>query len=164
MSDRNGPHQIEQAQAPGVALGRRRVAPSDGSRTARGSPCPDGRNDTSERQRVDQRDVQHVEEERHPAEDGEPAARASPRARSSSGISAIVGPSVISRKLSEAGYFVVLRNESRAGIRPPGRPRARVAVQVEAAQHQEQRDAAQPDRVADPVPPRRLERQDLPKA
>src|SRR5882762_2719717 len=39
-----------------------------------------------------------------------------PRARSSSGISAIVGPSVINRKLSDAGYFVVLRNEKNAGI------------------------------------------------
>jgi len=34
-------------------------------------------------------------------------------------MSAIVGPSVIRRKLSDAGYFVVFRNERTAGIRPP---------------------------------------------
>jgi hypothetical protein len=30
----------------------------------------------------------------------------------------MVGPSVISRKLNDAGYLVVLRNESAAGISP----------------------------------------------
>src|SRR6266446_331820 len=38
-----------------------------------------------------------------------------PRARSSRGIRAIVGPSVINRKMSDAGYFVVLRKDSGAG-------------------------------------------------
>ena len=108
-ADRNRPHQIEQAEAPHVAVGRRRVA----HRVIREQPRVEvafAQERHDERQHVDQRDVQRVVEERHPPEH-ESARATAPSADSNTGISAIVGPSVISRKSSEAGYFVVLRNE-----------------------------------------------------
>ena len=39
-----------------------------------------------------------------------------PRALSRNGINAMIGPRVIRRKLSEAGYFVQFRKERSAGI------------------------------------------------
>ena len=113
---------------------------------------------------MDERDVQRRRRRTAPGRRWRPSRRRAPRARSSSGISAIVGPSVISRKLSEAGYLVVLRNESAAGISPVVVHGRGIAVQIEPSQEQEERDAAQADRVADPMSSCRLERQDRPNA
>jgi len=44
------------------------------------------------------------------------AREVAPRAFSRNGINAMIGPRVIRRKLSEAGYFVQLRKERNAGI------------------------------------------------
>ena len=80
----------------------------------------------------------------------------------------MMGPSVIRRKSSDAGYLVVFRNENSAGIggepfRPGcgGMPRARIAVQVESAKHEKESDGRESDRQAESLSSRGLQGQDL---
>ena len=76
-------------------------------------------------------------------------------------MSAIVGPSVMRRKLNEAGYLVVLRNESAAGIAPVAVHGRGSPYRLRPLRSRKSAVPPRPDRVADPVSSCRLERQDL---
>src|SRR3989442_440753 len=67
-----------------------------------------------DRERMNQWDVEQIEEERHSAEHGELASDHAARLFRR-GINAILGPSVMSRKLNEAGYLLGFRNAKNAG-------------------------------------------------
>ena len=109
---------------------------------------------------MDQGDVQDVIEERDSAEHGHPPRDRSRGPARAAGISAIVGPSVISRKLSEAGYLVVLRNESSAGMSVPELQGRGSPYRLSPLRSRKSAIPPRPDRVTDPVPPCRLEHQD----
>ena len=68
----------------------------------------------------------------------------------------MIGPSVINRKQSDAGYFVVFKNANSDGIggmpfRPwlDDVPRTRISIQIESPEQQEEADGRESDRQAE---------------
>ena len=106
-------HRIEKRESPHVPVGNRpRAQWMVVEQPARGGPRAHER--VPDRDSVDQRDVQQVVREgTRPNTESQRASL--PSALSSSGITVIVGPSVISRNSSDAGYLLVFRNASNPG-------------------------------------------------